>query len=172
PPAFRHAQLFDGQTEVIVPEAKKAILDDMGPEAIKNETANSSVAVFKLLDIVNYLNGREFQYLRKKDAAQKKKEFVTTLETTEAKLADVVKERDGLLQRVKELEDKILSLEGKLKSAEVTLMVEEEKEADLSGIYTESSRAELITKIFEVEYTMIEAASSQFHNAVAQLRAL
>ncbi|MCI88131.1 hypothetical protein A2U01_0109417, partial [Trifolium medium] len=71
----------------------------------------------------------------------------------------------------KELEDKILSLEGKLKSAEVTLVVEEEKEADPAGIYTESSRAELITKIFEVESTMIEAASSQFHNAVAQLRA-
>ncbi|MCI43548.1 hypothetical protein A2U01_0064785, partial [Trifolium medium] len=87
--------------------------DDMGPEAIKNEIANSSVAIFKLLDVVNYLNGRECQYLREKDAAQKKKELVTTLETTEAKLADVVKERDGLLQRVKELEDKILSLEGK-----------------------------------------------------------
>ncbi|MCI44583.1 hypothetical protein A2U01_0065822, partial [Trifolium medium] len=50
----------------------KAILDDMGPEVIKNEIANSSVAVFKLLDIVNYLNGRECQYLREKDAAQKK----------------------------------------------------------------------------------------------------
>ncbi|MCI50785.1 hypothetical protein A2U01_0072029, partial [Trifolium medium] len=99
-----------------------------------------SVAVFKLLEIVNYLNGRECQCLREKDAAQKKvndlghklsemkvsfddyknkyalqKELVTTLETTEAKLADVVKERDWLLQRVKELEDKILSLEGKLK---------------------------------------------------------
>ncbi|MCI85007.1 hypothetical protein A2U01_0106285, partial [Trifolium medium] len=47
-----------------------------------------------------------------------------------------------------------------------------EKEADPAGIYTESSRAELITKIFEVESTMIEAASSQFHNAVTQLRAL
>ncbi|MCI39474.1 hypothetical protein A2U01_0060706, partial [Trifolium medium] len=69
-----------------------------------------SVAVFKLLEIVNYLNGRECQYLRERDAAQKK-ELVTTLETTEAKLADVVKERDGLLQRVRELEDKILSLE-------------------------------------------------------------
>ncbi|MCI68392.1 hypothetical protein A2U01_0089653, partial [Trifolium medium] len=48
PPAFRHTQLFYGQTEVIVPEAEKAILDDMGPEAIKNEIANSSVVVFKL----------------------------------------------------------------------------------------------------------------------------
>ncbi|MCI43734.1 hypothetical protein A2U01_0064972, partial [Trifolium medium] len=81
-------------------------------------------------------------------------------------------ERDGLLQRVKELEDKILSLEEKLKSAEVTLMVEKEKEPDPAGIYTESSRAELLTNIFEVESTMIEAASSQFHNAIAQLRAL
>ncbi|MCI47754.1 hypothetical protein A2U01_0068996, partial [Trifolium medium] len=66
------ARLFDGYTEVIVPEAEKTILDDMGPEAIKNEITNSSVAVFKLLEIVNYLNGRECQYLRERDAAQKK----------------------------------------------------------------------------------------------------
>ncbi|MCI55157.1 hypothetical protein A2U01_0076407, partial [Trifolium medium] len=51
-------------------------------------------------------------------------------------------------------------------------MVEEEKEADPAGIYTKSSLAELITKIFKVESTMIETSSSQFHNAVAQLRAL
>ncbi|MCI35715.1 hypothetical protein A2U01_0056936, partial [Trifolium medium] len=55
PPTFGHDQIFDGQTKVIVPEAEKAILDGMGPEAIKNEIGNSSVAVFKLLEIVNYL---------------------------------------------------------------------------------------------------------------------
>ncbi|MCI45462.1 hypothetical protein A2U01_0066701, partial [Trifolium medium] len=104
-----------------------------------------------------------FDDYRNKYALQK--ELITTLETTEGKLADVVKESDALLERVKSLEDKIFLLEEKLKSTEVTLIVEEEKAADPAGIYTESSRAELITKIFKVESTMIEASSSQFQNA-------
>ncbi|MCI50308.1 hypothetical protein A2U01_0071552, partial [Trifolium medium] len=75
-------------------------------------------------------------------------ELIKTLETTEAKLVDVVKERNALLERVKELEGKIHSLEEKLKSTEVAVIVEEEKAADPAGIYKESSRAELISKIF------------------------
>ncbi|MCI26898.1 hypothetical protein A2U01_0048096, partial [Trifolium medium] len=63
-------------------------------------------------------------------------------------------------------------LEEKLKFAEVTLIGEEEKKADPAGVYVESSRAELITKIFEVEGSMIDAASSQFRNAVTLLRVL
>ncbi|MCI77765.1 hypothetical protein A2U01_0099035, partial [Trifolium medium] len=51
---------------------EKAILDGMGPEALKNEIADSSVAVFKLLEIVNYLNGKECQYLKEWDVARKK----------------------------------------------------------------------------------------------------
>ncbi|MCI37613.1 hypothetical protein A2U01_0058837, partial [Trifolium medium] len=89
-----------------------------------------------------------------------------------AKLADVVKEREALLVRVKELEEKISGLEEKLKYAEVTLIGEEEKKADPAWVYTECSRAELITKVFEVEGSMLEAARSQFHNVVAQLRIL
>ncbi|MCI37634.1 hypothetical protein A2U01_0058858, partial [Trifolium medium] len=53
PSVFGHTQLFDGQTKVVVSDAEKAILDGMGPEAIKNEVANSSVVVFKLLEVVN-----------------------------------------------------------------------------------------------------------------------
>ncbi|MCH84384.1 hypothetical protein A2U01_0005216 [Trifolium medium] len=88
-------------------------------------------------------------------------DLIKTLEMTEAKLGDVVKERDALLERVKELEGKIHSLEEKLKYAEVVRSpTEEEKEADPVGMYTKSSRAELITKIFEEESTMLEAANS------------
>ncbi|MCI56677.1 hypothetical protein A2U01_0077928, partial [Trifolium medium] len=93
-----------------------------------------------MLEVVNYLNGRECQYLRERDVSQKKvnelrqklsemkvsfddyknkyalqKELVMTLETTKVNLADVVKEREALLERVKALEDKILLLEEKLK---------------------------------------------------------
>ncbi|MCI71710.1 hypothetical protein A2U01_0092973, partial [Trifolium medium] len=57
PPAFGHTKLFDGHTKVIIPDTEKAILDGMGTEAIRNEIANSSVVVFKMLEVVNYLNG-------------------------------------------------------------------------------------------------------------------
>ncbi|MCI98250.1 hypothetical protein A2U01_0119553, partial [Trifolium medium] len=51
PPALGQAKLFDGQTQLVVSESEKAILEDMGVESIKNKIANSSVAVMKLLEI-------------------------------------------------------------------------------------------------------------------------
>ncbi|MCI28337.1 hypothetical protein A2U01_0049537, partial [Trifolium medium] len=155
PPAFRHTKLFAGQTKVIIPDAEKAILDGMGPEALKNEIADSSIAVFKLLEVVNYLNGRECQYLKERDIARKKvndlgqkltnmkvsfndykekyalqETLITDLEKAEGKLAELVKERDVLTLEVKELKEKIAGLEEKLKSLiEVTVIGEEEKRA-------------------------------------------
>ncbi|MCI39669.1 hypothetical protein A2U01_0060901, partial [Trifolium medium] len=49
PPAFGHSPLFDGHIKVVVSDAERAILEDMGPEAIRNEVAKSSEAVFRLL---------------------------------------------------------------------------------------------------------------------------
>ncbi|MCI70263.1 hypothetical protein A2U01_0091526, partial [Trifolium medium] len=37
PPAFGHEQLFDGQTRMLVPEADAAIMEDLGPEALRNK---------------------------------------------------------------------------------------------------------------------------------------
>ncbi|MCI94045.1 hypothetical protein A2U01_0115343, partial [Trifolium medium] len=68
--ALGHAKLFDSQTQLVVSEPEKAILEDMVAESIKNEIANSSVAVMKLLEIVSFLNDRECQYLTEKDAAR------------------------------------------------------------------------------------------------------
>ncbi|MCI04727.1 hypothetical protein A2U01_0025774, partial [Trifolium medium] len=112
-----------------------------------------------------YLNGRECHYLKERDIAQKKANDLG-LKLSEMKVSfDDYKNKDGLLVRVKGLEEKISGLEEKLKSAEVTLIGEEEEKADPAGIYVESSRAEMIAKIFEVESNMIETSSSQFHNA-------
>ncbi|MCI85461.1 hypothetical protein A2U01_0106740, partial [Trifolium medium] len=49
--------------------ADEAILADMGPEAIRGEIAHHSMAVFKLLETVTFLNGRECKYLQERDAA-------------------------------------------------------------------------------------------------------
>ncbi|MCI35664.1 hypothetical protein A2U01_0056885, partial [Trifolium medium] len=72
PPAFGHTPLFDGQTKVVVSDAERIILEDMGPDSIRNEIASSSAAIFRLLEVVTFLNGRECQYLKERDAAMKK----------------------------------------------------------------------------------------------------
>ncbi|MCI94593.1 hypothetical protein A2U01_0115891, partial [Trifolium medium] len=59
PPAFSHGALFDRETQIAVSAADEAILADMGPEAIRGEIATHSMAVFKLLETVTFLNGRE-----------------------------------------------------------------------------------------------------------------
>ncbi|MCI83175.1 hypothetical protein A2U01_0104450, partial [Trifolium medium] len=60
--------------------------------------------------------------------------LVVDLEVIEAKLAEVVQERDSLLATVKGLEDKVLALEDKLKEAEERgagdVITEEEKAID------------------------------------------
>ncbi|MCI21252.1 hypothetical protein A2U01_0042418, partial [Trifolium medium] len=72
PPAFSHGQLFDGETRMIVPPADEAILADTGSEAIRGEIASRSVAVFKLLETVTFLNDRECKYLQERDAVRKR----------------------------------------------------------------------------------------------------
>ncbi|MCI60185.1 hypothetical protein A2U01_0081440, partial [Trifolium medium] len=51
-------------------------------------------------------------------------------------------------------------------------VTEEERVVDQAGVYVGLSRAMLVSKIFELSDSMLEAASSQFHNVVAQIRAL
>ncbi|MCI08738.1 hypothetical protein A2U01_0029817 [Trifolium medium] len=58
------------------------------------------------------------------------------------------------------------------RKVDITVIGEDEKKLDPEGVYVESSRAELISKIYDVESSMVEAASLSFHNAVAQLRLL
>ncbi|MCI75511.1 hypothetical protein A2U01_0096780, partial [Trifolium medium] len=74
------------------------------------------------------------------------------LEVTEAKLAEVVQERDTLLTKVKGLDDKVRALEDKLKETEgkgaEEVITEEERAVDRAGIYARLSRAMLVSKIF------------------------
>ncbi|MCI87738.1 hypothetical protein A2U01_0109023, partial [Trifolium medium] len=66
PPAFSHGALFDRETQIALPTADEAILTDMGPEAIRDEIANHSMTVFKLLETVTFLNGWECKYLQER----------------------------------------------------------------------------------------------------------
>ncbi|MCI51266.1 hypothetical protein A2U01_0072510, partial [Trifolium medium] len=73
-----------------------------------------------------------FDNYKNKHALQQN--LVKELEETKAKLAEVVNERDALLEQVNELKEKVAELEEKMKSAEVTLIAEEERKADPAGL--------------------------------------
>ncbi|GAU21865.1 hypothetical protein TSUD_33620, partial [Trifolium subterraneum] len=66
PPVMGHECLLDGKTVVKLAPAEETILASMGPESIKNVVAESSVAVFKLLQVATFLNGRECKYLQER----------------------------------------------------------------------------------------------------------
>ncbi|GAU34021.1 hypothetical protein TSUD_393670 [Trifolium subterraneum] len=51
PPAMGHDCLVDGKTSMRISDADQSILASMGPESIRNVVAESSVAVFKLLEM-------------------------------------------------------------------------------------------------------------------------
>jgi hypothetical protein len=60
PAVFAHGgNVFDGSTEVVIPETDQAIMTDMGPESLKNVIAESSMHSMKLMEIANFLNARE-----------------------------------------------------------------------------------------------------------------
>ncbi|MCI69394.1 hypothetical protein A2U01_0090656, partial [Trifolium medium] len=56
-----------------VSDAEKSILEGLGPAAMKDVITESSVAVFKLLEAVSFLNGRECKYLQERDEARQQK---------------------------------------------------------------------------------------------------
>ncbi|MCI66375.1 hypothetical protein A2U01_0087633, partial [Trifolium medium] len=77
-----------------------AILADMGPEAIRGEIATHSMAIFKLLETVTFLNGRECKYLQERDAARKKVRDIG-LQLTELQAAfDDYKNKYALQQKL------------------------------------------------------------------------
>ncbi|GAU45601.1 hypothetical protein TSUD_285700 [Trifolium subterraneum] len=174
-----------GWTTVKIPEADQTILASMGPESLRNVVAESSVAVFKLLEVATFLNGRESKYLRERDEARAlAKDFGgrltvveqdllardKALEDSEAELAKVKKELEDARGQEEKLRGKIAELEEQMSG--LSLAEEEEKKLDPAGTYAKSSRAELIAKIYQIGDMQLDVASSSFQNALAQLQVL
>ncbi|GAU48062.1 hypothetical protein TSUD_404900 [Trifolium subterraneum] len=188
PPALGHDCVVDGRTRMRISDADQSILASMGPESIRNVVAESSVAVFKLLEVATFLNGRECKYLQERDEARAHaKDFGERLSAVKKDLSSetkVLKESQARvtqlekdLQDAKEEEGKLKGRVGELeeKLASMTLAPtadEEEKKVDPAGTYTNFSRADLISKIYEVGDLQLEVASSSFRNALAQLQIL
>ncbi|GAU51761.1 hypothetical protein TSUD_415500 [Trifolium subterraneum] len=142
PPAIGSPGLVK-KTSVSISDAEKAILDDMGPEALKNELTEAMVSTFKLMEISSYLNGRECKYLAERDAAREEvalvkqkleqakvnhaayKEkytlqagLVTKLAEKETEAARLAGEKTELEGRVKDLMTERDTLVGKVKDLE------------------------------------------------------
>ncbi|GAU42206.1 hypothetical protein TSUD_375550 [Trifolium subterraneum] len=128
---------------VALSDAEKAIMNDMGPEALKNELADAMVTAFKLMEISSFLNGRECKYLEERDAAREEaananqrleqpkvnhavyKEkytlqagLVTKLAEKEIEAARLVEEKAVLEGQIKDLTTEKETLEGKVKDME------------------------------------------------------
>ncbi|GAU19778.1 hypothetical protein TSUD_182130 [Trifolium subterraneum] len=188
PPAMGHDCMLDGKTRMKISEADQTILASMGPESIRNVVAESSVAVFKLLEVATFLNGRECRYLQERDEARAHaKDFGERLSSVEKDLssetkalkesqATVARLEKNLLDAKKEekaLKEKVGELEEKLSSMTLTPTAdEEERKVDPTGTYANFTRAGLISKIYEVGDLQLEVASSSFRNALAQLQIL
>ncbi|GAU50710.1 hypothetical protein TSUD_301150, partial [Trifolium subterraneum] len=188
PPAMGHDYMVDGRTRMRISDADQSILASMGPESIRNVVAESSVAVFKLLEVATFLNGRECKYLRERDEARAHaKGFGERLSAVEKDLASQTKAYADAEEKVTKLEkelhdakeeegrlkEKVGELEEKLSSLTLPPTIdEEERKVDPTGTYASLSRADLIAKIYEVGDLQLEVASSSFRNALAQLQVL
>ncbi|GAU41893.1 hypothetical protein TSUD_170040 [Trifolium subterraneum] len=142
PPAIGSPDLVR-KSPVALSDAEEAIMNDMGPEALKNELADAMVAAFKLMEISSFLNGRECKYLEERDAAREEavlanqkleqakvnhvayKEkytlqagLVTKLAEKETEAARLVGEKAELEGRVKDLMTEKETLEGKMRDLE------------------------------------------------------
>ncbi|GAU35486.1 hypothetical protein TSUD_384410 [Trifolium subterraneum] len=188
PSAMGHDCMLDGKTRMKISDADQAILASMGPESIRNVVAESSVAVFKLLEVATFLNGRECRYLQERDEARAhakgfgerltivEKDLSSetkALKESQAKVAQLEKDLPDAKEEERRLNDRVGELEEKLSSMTLTSTVdEEEKNVDPAGTYSNFTRAGLISKIYEVGDLQLDVASSSFKNVLAQLRIL
>ncbi|GAU28821.1 hypothetical protein TSUD_21580 [Trifolium subterraneum] len=187
PPAMGHECLVVGKTSMKISDADQSILASMGPESIRNVVAESSVAVFKLLEVATFLNGRECKYLQERDEARAHaKDFgerlsvlendlsseTKALKESQAKVAQLEEDLKSARKDEETLNGKVVDLEEKLASMMLTPIDEEKNRLDPTGTYAKFSRADLIARIYQIGDLQLEVASSSFKNAVAQLQIL
>jgi Skp family chaperone for outer membrane proteins len=203
PAAFSHGGNFiAGSTEVIIPKVDQVIMNDMGPESLGNVIAEASVASMKLLEVANFLNQRERQFVEERSTMEKKMQSMEKsykkmdaelkkarlsfreLETNYAAYKDKYQLQVELTQTLasKEAEVEDLSKEKEGMIARVAELEgqlqrlsvpdEEEKREDPHGEFTNISRGSLIKQLMEAQSSAVDMATSSFQNAVAQVQIL
>ncbi|GAU49260.1 hypothetical protein TSUD_407180 [Trifolium subterraneum] len=188
PRAMGHECLVDGRTSMRISDADQSILASMGPESIRNVVAESSVAVFKLLEVATFLNGWECKYLQERDEARAHaKDFgerlsaiekdlsseTKVLKESQARVTKLENDLQGAKEEEERLRGKVVDLEEQVSRLSLGPVVEEEeKKLDPEGTYAKSSRADLIAKNYQISDLQLDVASSSFKNALAQLQVL
>ncbi|GAU47114.1 hypothetical protein TSUD_403470 [Trifolium subterraneum] len=158
PPAIGSPGLVK-KSSVSISDVEKAIMDDMGPEALKNELTDVMVFAFKLMEISSYLNGRECKYLAEKDSAKEEAALLrqsleqAKLTEKEQEAARLTTEKEKLEGQVKDLIAERETLEGKVTTLE-----------SRSGSSSAAPDSD--------ELVQLDAAKSSFDNTVAQLMVL
>ncbi|GAU43621.1 hypothetical protein TSUD_185140 [Trifolium subterraneum] len=119
-------------------------MDDMGPEALKNELADAMVAAFKLMEISSFLNGRECKYLEERDTAKEEaallRQSLEQAKVNHAAYKDRYKLQAGLVTQLTEKEkeaarlvEEKAELEGRLKELSTERDTLAEKVKDLES---------------------------------------
>ncbi|GAU50816.1 hypothetical protein TSUD_410860 [Trifolium subterraneum] len=132
PPAIGSPGLVK-KSSVSISDAEKAIMDDMGPEALKNELTDAMVSAFKLMEISSYLNGRECKYLAERDSAKEEvallRQTLEQAKTNHAAYREKYKLQAGLVTQLTEKEQEAARLtteKEKLEGQVGDLMAEKE----------------------------------------------
>ncbi|GAU18715.1 hypothetical protein TSUD_80030 [Trifolium subterraneum] len=149
PPAMGHDCVVDGRTSMRISDADQSILASMGPESIRNVVAESSVAVFKLLEVATFMNGRECKYLRERDEARANaKDFgerlsvvekdlsseTKALKESQAKVAQLEKDLQDAKDEEGKLKERLDELKEKLSSMTLTPTSDEEEKKIVSTV--------------------------------------
>ncbi|GAU45757.1 hypothetical protein TSUD_24210 [Trifolium subterraneum] len=177
PPAIGSPGLVK-KSSVSISDAEKAIMDDMGPEALKNELTDAMVSAFKLMEISSYLNGRECKYLAERDCAKEEaallRQSLEQAKVNHAAYRQKFKLQAGLVTQLTEKEQE---------SARLTVE-KENLEGQVRDLTAEKETLEGKVKVLESRSGSSNAASdsdelvvdpnvkSSFDNAVAQLMVL
>jgi chromosome segregation ATPase len=156
----------------------------------------------RLMEVANFLNARERQFVEEKSKMEKKMksmeknykkmeadmkkvrleyeelgasydaykdkyqlqlELTQTLQTKEAEVDSLTKEKEVLVARVAELEGKLQKL---------SIPDEEEKKEDPHGEFTNTSHGSLIQQLIDAQNFAVDMASTSFQNAIAQIQVL
>jgi hypothetical protein len=203
PAAFAHGgNMFDGSTEVVVPEVDQAIMTDMGPESLGNVIAEALMHSLKLMEVASFLNRRECHFVEERSTMEKKmqsmeknhkkmdaelkkvrlnyQELEATYEAYKDKYQLQVEFTQTLASKEAEVETPSKekeSLTARVAELEgqlqkLSIPDEDEKREDPSGEFVNTSRGSLIKQLVEAQSSAVEMATSSFQNAIAQLQIL
>ncbi|GAU42728.1 hypothetical protein TSUD_287830 [Trifolium subterraneum] len=165
------------KSSITISDAKKTIMDDMGPEALKNELTDAMRDATKeeVALITQQFEQAKVNHAAYKEKFQLQADLVTKLGEKEAEAARLTIEKEKLEGQVHDLVAERDVLEGKVKELEgrpcsnIPAVDPEELVVDPQGEYKGFTRAALVSRIFELEAQQLEIAKSSFDNVVAQL---